>query len=596
MLITYIFYNICIIYFFVYLLKLIDILDFKKNNSYKRLIDIYNVNVNVDNIYNKTRYKKKLVNKDIDVIIVGSGISGLTVGGLLAKAGKKILILEQHDIAGGSLHSFNLKGIEHETGLHYIGNIEKRKDILNLITEEDIEWCELGKDDNIYDEIFIGDNHYKFEKGEINLKKYLKKLFPLEEDGIDKYFNLVKKVADRNLYFKLKSFPYEFISNYIKYLDPIYYKYCLKTTYDTISEIVKDEELIAVLCGQCGDYGITPKKSNFYTHAIIVDHYLNGGYFPKGGTNVISNGIIKFIKNRGGEVLVGKKVEELIIENNVCKGVIMENSDIIYSKMVISSIGIRNTFKHLVVNRNEDKYLKSIINKYNKLKIDSSVYHMYCFIKLKGDPDELNLRSSNMWIYDNKDYDTLYEKYFNDPLTEPMPLFIAFSCKKDTEWTKKYEGYSNCVILAPISKDTFDEFKDTKINNRGIHYEFLKDVLGDRMIKEGLLKKFPELEDKIEDINIGSPLTTKHYLNSYYGESYGLDMSSERLLNGGKLRPKTDIKNLYLTGQDICSIGITGGMMSGVLTANVVMGYDNLIDIYYNNTIINDLNRIDSKR
>ena len=266
----------------------------------------------------------------------------------------------------------------------------------------------------------------------------------------------------------------------------------------------------------------------------------------------------------------------------------MENGDIILCKSVVSSVGIRNTFKTLI---DENSISKKILLPYEEImnNIDSSVFHMYCFVKLKGTPEELGLRSSNMWIYPHRDYENLFEDFLQDPIDNPMPLFIAFSCKKDLDWNNKYQGYSNAVVLGVINKKTFEEYENTKINKRGDRYDFLKELLGDRMINDGLLKYFPHLESKIEDINIASPLTTKHYINSYYGESYGLDMSKKRLLHGEKLRPKTDIKNLYLTGQDICSIGVTGGMLSGVLTANVMLGYDNLVDIYFGNTIITDL-------
>ena len=587
------FYYLLIGYLGYEFLKFLNILDLKLQSHYRikknKNIDIDNLNIKD---FNKIRYKTKLIPENIDVIIIGSGISGLTCAGLLTKAGKKVLVLEQHDIAGGTMHSFDLKGIEHETGLHYIGNIKKRQKVLDLITDKKIEWCKLGTKENnyVYDEIFINDRHYKFEAGEENLKKYLISLFPQEEEGIKKYIDLIKTVAKRDLYFKLKCFPYEFISKFIEYLDPIYYKYCKKTTYNTISELINDEELIAVLCGQMGDYGLLPKESNFYTHASIVYHYLDGGYFPKGGTNIISENMVKFIVKNGGMVLTGKKVEKILIENNKCIGVKMENGKIIYSRKVVSSIGLRNTFGKLIQNDPlliNEKYIK----KYESLKnnIDSSVYHIYCFLKLKGNPDELNLRSSNMWIYPHKNYDKLFKEYLEKPLEKPMPLFIAFSCKKDIEWKNKYPGYSNCVILGVINKNIFDEWEYTKCMKRGDSYNFLKELFGDRMIEEGLFKYFPQLKDKIEDINLATPLSTKYYFNSYYGESYGLDMSSERLLHGEKLRPKTDIKNFYLTGQDICTMGITGALTAGILTTNTIMNYDNFIDIILNNNIIKDL-------
>lgn len=56
------------------------------------------------------------VPRDLDVIVIGSGIGGLTAGATLAKAGKKVLVLEQHDQAGGCCHTFIEKGFEFDVG------------------------------------------------------------------------------------------------------------------------------------------------------------------------------------------------------------------------------------------------------------------------------------------------------------------------------------------------------------------------------------------------------------------------------------------------------------------------------------------------
>lgn len=61
-------------------------------------------------------FKNHKVPKNLDVVIIGSGIGGLSVGVLLARAGKKVLVLEQHDQAGGCCHTFHDKGFEFDTG------------------------------------------------------------------------------------------------------------------------------------------------------------------------------------------------------------------------------------------------------------------------------------------------------------------------------------------------------------------------------------------------------------------------------------------------------------------------------------------------
>lgn len=63
-----------------------------------------------------TGFRADQVPSALDAVVIGSGIGGLTAAALLAKAGKKVLVLEQHDQAGGCTHTFQNKGFEFDVG------------------------------------------------------------------------------------------------------------------------------------------------------------------------------------------------------------------------------------------------------------------------------------------------------------------------------------------------------------------------------------------------------------------------------------------------------------------------------------------------
>ena len=579
------------------------------------------IKTNSDNIINepsrdltRDRYSKRKIPNDIDVIVIGSGIGGLSCAAYLSKVGKKVLVLEQHYIAGGCCHVFDEKGVEHETGIHYVGNIDKRNEILDLITVEPIEWCKMGAGPGsgpgagVYDEICIEGETYLFRAGEENFISDLSKRFEGEESGIRKYIDLVKKVAKKDLFFNLKIIKSKWLTllghYYLKYYDTDYYKYTNTSAYDIIKTFTNNETLIAVLGGQFGDYGPTPKKANFFIHASIVNHYLEGGYFPKGGPGSIIKNIIPTIEASGGRVLVNAAVDTLLVgdsggDTKITKitkivGVQLANGDKIYAKKVVSAVGLNNTFNRLI----PDELLENdSVNKYKKMieKIGSSTGFIYCFVNLEGTSEELGLRDSNIWVYPDKDYDKLLETFEEDIKNNPMPMFIASSSAKDSSWNDRYPNKSSMILLTLAKKEWFEQWENEECMKRNLDYKDLKEHMAHRLINEGLYKFYPKTIGKISHYEVGTPLTNQFYLGCLDGEGYGLDTNNYRYSVAHELRPETSIKNLYLTGQDICTLGFTGALMGGILTAHSILGYGSLMDLLSGRNLIKDLIKLEKK-
>jgi len=75
-----------------------------------------------------------------------------------------------------------------------------------------------------------------------------------------------------------------------------------------------DPALRALLTTQWGDYGVEPARSAFVAHAMIVSHYMNGAWFPHGGSGQIARMIEEHIRDKGGQIRVAQDVESIIVE------------------------------------------------------------------------------------------------------------------------------------------------------------------------------------------------------------------------------------------------------------------------------------------
>ena len=504
-----------------------------------------------------------------DIIIIGSGMGGLATAAILSKEGQKVLVLERHYTAGGFTHVFKRKDYEWDVGIHYIGEMQRKNGVLrklfNYVSNNKLKWADIGE---VYDRIVIGEKHFNFVKGVKNFKKQLISYFPDEEQAIDTYVNLVfEAVKSSKNYYMSKAMP-PFLENTIgSYLKKPFYKYADKTTYEVLSSLTKNELLIKVLTGQYGDYGLAPKESSFYMHASVARHYFDGGSFPIGGSSQIVKTIDSVIEAAGGTILINAEVEEVLIKKNTALGVLMKDGKKIYAKNIVSNAGIMTTY---------NKLLPIEIVKKHKLKeqlkkVKQSVAHASLYIGLEGSPEDLQLPKTNYWVYPAEgDHDTCVKNYLED-LSQPFPVvYLSFPSAKDPDWSNRYPGKSTIDIITLIPYETFEKWTDTRWKKRGEDYEAIKEEFSQRLLKE-LFKQLPRLKGKVNCYELSTPLTTKHFVNYEKGEIYGLDHSPSRFRQSF-LKPRTPIKNFFLTGQDIVTAGVGGALFSGVLTAMAITG------------------------
>jgi len=262
--------------------------------------------------------------KQFDVIIIGAGISGLTAAALLSKAGLSVCVLERHRLIGGYLQGFERKGFVFDTAIHWLNQYGENGSVTNVFKY-------IGNDfpmpigmKNIHRHI-LKDYEFVLTNNPEELKKKLTDDFPDEKEGIDKFFEAAKVVAEVS-----KKFPRFFISNEtksgiekhlfkLKQLGIIYplIKYALyggeKGVEKGLRKFFKNEKLIQIFCSE----------SDLLSCLFPIAWAYNNDYQnpPIGGSRVIPEWLASKLDPEKTEIILSADVFKIDVENNVFKSV-----------------------------------------------------------------------------------------------------------------------------------------------------------------------------------------------------------------------------------------------------------------------------------
>jgi all-trans-retinol 13,14-reductase len=503
--------------------------------------------------------------EEFDVIIIGSGAGGLASAICLARSGQKVLVLEKHYVPGGWCHSFHLNGQRFSPGVHYIGLLDKNQSTNDLYrglgVANDLVFFRMNK--NAYEHCQLGNVTIDMPAGQDNLYESLAKKFPKEKKNLKKYLDLVRKVSDQvQLIPKMQTF-WDHVT--IAFRTRHMGKYGLFSLKRVVDWYIKDPLLKEVLNMQCWDHGLPPFKASFPVHCVVMNHYLDGGFYPMGGGAGIVKGMTNALKKNGGELRIKQNVTKILIKNNEVFGVELSDGKQIFSKKIVSNADPSITYLNLVGKENLSARL---LKKLSKTKYSNT--SLILFLTLDLDVKKTGLDSGNIWSFISGTTDNIYKEIRGKNPTEgdEFPaVFISCTTLKDPV---SFNGRYHCLELVTfIEYESFKEFSD------GSDYHSEEYGCGKKKIiakfLNNLEKVIPGAKQHIVQAELGTPKTNQYFISTTEGNVYGTEKTFDQI-GPFSFKSTSEIKNLYLCGASIVSHGVAGAAYSGVESAAQILG------------------------
>ena len=487
------------------------------------------------------------------VVIIGSGLGGLSCGYILSKNGYRVTVLEKHTQFGGCLQTFVRRGVKFETGMHYIGSVAEGQLLhrffkyLSLLP--DIKLRAL--DTQAYDLISIGGERYPFANGTEHFIEQLLPFFPQERNSLIHYWQAIREVTQSSPLHALRD------TSEPVMLNPTY----VKQSYDAfLEQVTKNERLRLVLAGNLPLYAGEKGKTPTYIPAFINDFYNRSTYRVVGGSETIAQSLVKSIRRMGGEVIASAKVTKLICNDKQAVGVVLESGQELQADYFISNMHPARMVEMVDSPLIRKSYRDRI------LSLSNTVSNFTVYIHFKK--DSVPYLNSNFYHYHTPDDVWRGKSHTRDSYPSSF-LFMHLCSAQNQQFTDAAVliSYMNFHDVAPWAR--------SKVGCRGAAYEDFKLENAERVLAL-LEKQLPGTRRHIEHFYTSTPLTYLDYTGTEQGSMYGVLRDCNQSIHS-LVSPRTRIPNLFQTGQNVNSHGTLGVIIGAILTSSELIGLNTIM-------------------
>lgn len=483
-----------------------------------------------------------------DDLVIGSGMGGLTVAALLAKSGRRVLVLEAHDVPGGYAHTFRMREYRFCAQVHYIFGCGEGETIGRLVEElgltSSVPFHRL--DPEGFDHVVVDGVRHRIPNGLGKSRDRLIRRYPEAETPLRKYFDVVRVLADE--LDQLDRLPDRIdlaaLASVVRYRHLIRY---LKWTLDDLYDHVHMPPLLrGVLAGQCGDYLLPPRDVSLLLHVALVSNYDRGAYYPQHHYFRFVESIANFITSHGGTILYEHEVDRIETSGDRVAGVTTKNGQRFTASRYVSNVDPMRTAE--------------LAGEPSRKKYDYSCGTFTMYLALRGlDLRDHGFGSFNVWHYPHADINRIYDdQLVRHDLRDPW-LFLSTPTLHSSEPGLCPPGEH---ILEIATSCDYDRWARLRQSDRREYNREKKRVV--ETILDVLEAKYvPRLRDHVVLRVAGTPVTNERYCFAPKGNAYGSALTPANVGFGRGPR-RSELDNLWLVNATAGFPSVAGTIGAGM--------------------------------
>ncbi len=489
--------------------------------------------------------------KRYDDIVVGSGISGMTLALLLGMTGHSVLLLEKSSRIGGSMSRFYRDGIPFDTGFHFTGGFHRDGVLWDMLRVLEIH--ELIRPIYVTE---AGGNRFVVEEDGASfdlLTGYqaaigrMKEYFPEEAAALDQYFEMVRSVCLRTVSMDLRRSP-----SSLGFLDEDY------VSLDQVLDRLTENRLLKGVLGafsMC--YGVKPAEISFANHSRVSYGLYQSVAQVEGGGEAFIRAFRKRSADLGIEIMPATQIGECLdVRDRRVGRFVLNSGQEVSCDRCIFTVHPREIVKILPRNH----LSKAFVARVNAFESSVGIFSVYGIVE-DGEPREsvdAGFGPSILSLFPTSDINRLIDPGH----TGDQALVIVRSLEKAA-------GRAHAVLSAcEVSfVEHFEAWKDSRVGERPAAYVEYKQERVER-IRDRIVAAYPEYRSSYRVVDAASPLTFRDYLNSPDGAAYGIKQKVGQFNVLGSL----PLRGMYAAGQSSLLPGVVGAMMSSFIVGRKILG------------------------